>query len=271
MDLRDDLLTAAVPLNSMQAVLFSFQDAVKKVLRQQQVKPHWMFALDNLLRQAVQDAITVLLPELQLQLQSSFEIEDSTPEEQSTDPNTPVLPAPDQLVELADIKQTGIINEVVATADPNSQTNLFFSTNCPLRDLRLETQRLLSQLSEKEREYQELLRNSVQRKQEQIDALRKAAVTEDAWMASQKSSNPDVQAMVRWLKAIPVDQDTINKLLSHEFTLDCLINIACRDDLMYCGIRGGMLCRIWAAITARRKTQLSTHNEDSGAKPLIGK
>lgn len=38
--------------------------------------------------------------------------------------------------------------------------------------------RLLSQLNEKEREYQELLRNSVQRKQEQIDALRKAAVTE---------------------------------------------------------------------------------------------
>lgn len=38
--------------------------------------------------------------------------------------------------------------------------------------------RLLSQLNEKEREYQELLRSSVQRKQEQIDALRKAAATE---------------------------------------------------------------------------------------------
>lgn len=38
--------------------------------------------------------------------------------------------------------------------------------------------RLLTQLNEKEREYQELLRSSVQRKQEQIDALRKAAVAE---------------------------------------------------------------------------------------------
>lgn len=38
--------------------------------------------------------------------------------------------------------------------------------------------RLLSQLNEKEREYQELLMNSVQRKQEEIDALRKSAVTE---------------------------------------------------------------------------------------------
>uniref|UniRef100_A0A8C4GMU1 mitogen-activated protein kinase kinase kinase n=1 Tax=Dicentrarchus labrax TaxID=13489 RepID=A0A8C4GMU1_DICLA len=154
LDLRTTLLTAAVSLNSLQVVLFSFQDAVKKVLRQQQVKPHWMFALDNLLRQAVQEAITV----------------------------------PEWLLSLHII---------------------------------------------------------------------------DDGLASQKSSNPEVKALVRWLKSVPVDQDTIDKLLSHEFTLDCLLYIASRDDLMYCGIRGGMLCRIWAAITARRKTQLSTHNEDS--------
>uniref|UniRef100_A0A8C7GIX2 mitogen-activated protein kinase kinase kinase n=1 Tax=Oncorhynchus kisutch TaxID=8019 RepID=A0A8C7GIX2_ONCKI len=95
--LRSTLLATAVPLKNLRAVLFSFQDAVKKVLRQQQVKPHWMFALDNLLRQAVQDAITVLLPG---------------------------------------------------------------------------KNQLLTQLSEKEREYQELLRNSVQRRQDQIDTTR---------------------------------------------------------------------------------------------------
>ncbi|XP_019122694.2 mitogen-activated protein kinase kinase kinase 5 [Larimichthys crocea] len=264
LDLKTTLLTASVSLNSLQVVLFSFQDAVKKVLRQQQVKPHWMFALDNLLRQAVQDAITVLLPELKLQLQSSFEVEDSTPEEQCADPDTPVLLVPGQLGVPEDTQQTTPTNEMMLTTSPTYPTEL--NTNCPLseklRDLRLETRGLLSQLNEKEREYQELLRNSVQRKQKQIDALKSAAVTEDG-LASQKSSNPEVKALVHWLKSVPVDQDTIDKLLSHEFTLDCLLYMASRDDLMYCGIRGGMLCRIWAAINARRKTQLSTHNEDS--------
>ncbi|XP_041797729.1 mitogen-activated protein kinase kinase kinase 5 [Chelmon rostratus] len=268
LDLRATLVTAAVSPNSLQVVLFSFQDAVKKVLRQQQVKPHWMFALDNLLRQAVQDAITVLLPELKLQLQSSFEIEDSTPEEeQCADPDTPVVTVPDQLVAPADTQQTTPVNEVPLSASPNYPADLVLNPDCPLseklRDLRLETIGLLSQLNEKEREYQELLRNSVQRKQEQIDALRKAAVTEDVGPASQMSSNPEAKALVCWLKSIPVDQVTIDKLLSHEFTLDCLLYMASRDDLMYCGIRGGMLCRVWAAVTARRKTQLSTHNEDS--------
>ncbi|XP_022619973.1 mitogen-activated protein kinase kinase kinase 5-like [Seriola dumerili] len=267
LDLRASLLAASVPLNNLQAVLFSFQDAVKKVLKQQQVKPHWMFALDNLLRQAVQDAITVLLPELKIQLQSSFEIEDSIPEELSPDPDTPIVPVPDQLGALADLQQTAPIRDIMPAADPHSPTDLVFNTSCPLsenlRDLRLETRRLLSQLSEKEREYQELLKTTVQRKQEQIDRLRKAAVTEDGELASQKSSNPEVMALVHWLKSIRVDQDTIEKLLSHEFTLDCLLYMASRDDLIYCGIRGGMLCRIWAAITVRRKTQLSTQNEDS--------
>uniref|UniRef100_A0A7N5ZQS2 mitogen-activated protein kinase kinase kinase n=1 Tax=Anabas testudineus TaxID=64144 RepID=A0A7N5ZQS2_ANATE len=110
LSLRTMLVAATLPLNSLQAVLFSFQDAVKKVLKQQQVKPHWMFALDNLLRQAVQEAITVLLP------------------------------------------------------------GRAASCTCTVKF------QLLSQLSEKERELQELLRNSVQGKQEQIDALRKAVI-----------------------------------------------------------------------------------------------
>ncbi|CAB1333550.1 unnamed protein product [Coregonus sp. 'balchen'] len=214
------------------------------------VKPHWMFALDNLLRQAVQDAITVLLPELKLQLQSSFEKEESSPErEQQPSELAETLPAvlsDDQVVAPADTKTIEEVRE--SPCLPNGL-------------------QLLTQLSEKEREYQELLRNSVQRRQDQIDTTRKTSEPTDTELSLQISSNPEVKSLVFWLKAIPVDQDTIDKLLSHEFTLDCLLTMACRDDLMYCAIRGGMLCRVWAAITTRRKSQLksqhSTHSEES--------
>ncbi|XP_055359168.1 mitogen-activated protein kinase kinase kinase 5 isoform X2 [Betta splendens] len=183
-------LAAAVPLNSLQAVLFSFQDAVKKVLKQQQVKPHWMFALDNLLRHAVQEAITVLLPELKLQLQSSFEIEDGTLEEQPADLNTPVVVVPDQMRAPASNYHLPPISELKPTG-PDLPMDVILSTNNTLneevRNLRQETRRLLSQLSDKERELQELLRISLQRKQEQIDALRSAVVIKGKlidWTAS---------------------------------------------------------------------------------------
>ncbi|XP_053736714.1 mitogen-activated protein kinase kinase kinase 5 [Synchiropus splendidus] len=259
LELRVTLLKSAVSLNRLQAVLFSFQDAVKKVLKQQQVKPHWMFALDNLLRQAVQDAITILLPELKLQLQSSFEVEESNTEE-SGNPETPVAPVPDQKFEL-------FASQENQNSRPASQPTVApdLDNSCPLsetlKDLQLETKRLLSQLSEKEREYQELLRNCVRRKQSEIDALKKCA--EDDESAPPKSSNLDVKSLVDWLKNVPVDQETTNTLLSHGFTLDCLLDMACRDDLMYCGLRAGMLCRIWAAITAHRNA-----NKDSEDTPL---
>uniref|UniRef100_A0A667ZQV2 mitogen-activated protein kinase kinase kinase n=1 Tax=Myripristis murdjan TaxID=586833 RepID=A0A667ZQV2_9TELE len=124
LDLRATLIAAAVPLNNLQAVLFSFQDAVKKVLRQQQVKPHWMFALDNLLRHAVQEAITVLLPESPV----------VTPFNQVvTPPGTPPTPHIES------------INEMTPTAGPSYPTNLTLVNSWPLsdelRDLRQETRR----------------------------------------------------------------------------------------------------------------------------------
>lgn len=60
------------------------------------------------------------------------------------------------------------------TIDLNSEVN----SRCCFFDYLSLCFRLLTQLNEKEKEYQELLRNSVQRKQEQIDVLRTAAATE---------------------------------------------------------------------------------------------
>lgn len=262
--LRSSLLTSSVPLSSLQAVLFSFQDAVKNVLRKQQIKPHWMFALDNLLRQAVQDSITILLPELRLQLQSSFENEESSPEtEQPTEADSETTATPiTKNKEECGISQSSEEDHTKCNNLPSELISSHSSLAKELSELRLESRRLLIQLNEKEKEYQELLRNSLQTKQSHINALevRAASSAADNKPTPHNSHNA---TMVRWLRGVPVDEKNIEILVFHEFTLDSLLHLACRDDLQYCGIKGGMLCRLWAAISKQRKSLLSPVKEDS--------
>ncbi|KAI7806518.1 mitogen-activated protein kinase kinase kinase 5 [Triplophysa rosa] len=256
--LRSTLMNDAVPLSSLQAALFSFQDAVKKVLRTQQIKPHWMFALDNLLRQAVQDAITVLLPELKLQLQSSFE-------EGSPDSELPEETAPEEtLIPVVKINGELEIPQKSKESDEDLASDLLPSRSSlakELSELREESRRLLIQLNEKEREFQELLRNSLQSKQMHINTLEVKACP--ATTDKKTSHNAQNNTMVRWLRSIPVDEKTIEILVFHDFTLEDLVHLTCRDDLHYCGIKGAMLCRLWAAISKQRKSQLRPVQEDS--------
>ncbi|TRZ03078.1 hypothetical protein DNTS_029878 [Danionella cerebrum] len=256
LSLRSSLLKASVALSNLQAVLFSFQDAVKRVLRKQLIRPHWMFALDNLLRQAVQDAITVLLPELKLQLQSSFEVDDGSPElEKEKDPEFTVAEkVKDEVKEgIGPISEGHVPSEVISGHS---------SLTKELAELRVESRRLLIQLNEKEKEYQELLKTSLQAKQKHIDAL-ELRVSSAAKDNKHPSNNNHNTSMLRWLRAVPVDERTIELLVLHEFTLESLLHLACKDDLQYCGIRSGTLCRLWAAISKQRKSHLSPVREDS--------
>lgn len=60
--LKVDLDFDSSSINQIHLILFGFQDAVNRILRNHLIRPHWMFAMDNIIRRAVQAAVTILIP-----------------------------------------------------------------------------------------------------------------------------------------------------------------------------------------------------------------
>lgn len=82
------------------------------------------------------------VPELKIQLQSSFEVDESVPEE-NVSPDTPVAPIPDQQGEPSYAQEPTPTNDNPLPVGLGDPLDMVLSTKCPLseqlRDLRRET------------------------------------------------------------------------------------------------------------------------------------
>ncbi|XP_048468919.1 mitogen-activated protein kinase kinase kinase 5-like [Rhincodon typus] len=246
-------------LNEIQIVIFSFQDAVIKLLRRNQIKPHWMFALDNIICKAMQIALSILIPESKPQSQGSF---DEEADEHGTD-NIPGKWSGSE----SDVREREALELQMDGAGTSGVSTLSRSMShdsqqyaCPLivqlSRLRAESNRLLEDLAEKEREFQQLLQLTIHQKDHSLKSLRKRSESSDVYSGFQSAPvDSETEELTQWLLTAQVDKQTIDKIVANGYTLQDLLTDATRDDLKYSRIRGGMLCRLWAAISAHRKTK----------------
>uniref|UniRef100_A0A1I7XTP6 Protein kinase domain-containing protein n=1 Tax=Heterorhabditis bacteriophora TaxID=37862 RepID=A0A1I7XTP6_HETBA len=68
-DIRGQLDYETAKISQVNLAIFTFADSIQPVLRSRlDIKPHWMFALSNLIQSAVQAAISLLSPDVSAQL-----------------------------------------------------------------------------------------------------------------------------------------------------------------------------------------------------------
>uniref|UniRef100_A0A4X2KH68 mitogen-activated protein kinase kinase kinase n=1 Tax=Vombatus ursinus TaxID=29139 RepID=A0A4X2KH68_VOMUR len=98
--LQEQLQAQGHSLALLQGPLFAFQDAVKRVLRRHEIRPHWMFALDGLMSRAVRAALAVLGTELKKpaigQPEDGSEEEEQQPEQRGVPPRRSHSRAPEE-------------------------------------------------------------------------------------------------------------------------------------------------------------------------------
>ncbi|XP_026773607.3 mitogen-activated protein kinase kinase kinase 5 [Pangasianodon hypophthalmus] len=246
----------SVAISQLQVVLFSFQDAMNKVLRNHNIKPHWMFALDNIIRKAVQTAITILVPELRPHFSLASESDPADHEDDDEDAiahgsltnkhRSPTIATHDDTVATSGVS-------TLSSTVSESQTAQR-SVSMELGRMKLETNRLLEELVEREREYQCILHQVLEEREKEIKLLKIRSEPID--VATPSVSTQGTQSdpeLLKWLRLHGADADSIDRIVAEDYTLDDILHYVTRDDLKSLRLKGGILCKLWKAITEYRE------------------
>lgn len=205
--------------------IFDLQEAVIEVLRSHPIKPHWMFALDNLVRAGVQAAITVLSPEIGENLANH------------SSPSTINSSKSSKCIESFDIPEQ-------------------------ILQLRTENNRLIQDMLEMHKQLQYSVSNMklfnvhvsiilhFQMKQLVDNTNRMVNCS-----CQTKESLPEDPKLKHWLNQLKISEVAQNKVLSEGYTLKEFRQHITKDDLRTINLRGASELRIWLAIEKFRRDE----------------
>ncbi|KAJ2950149.1 hypothetical protein O0L34_g11501 [Tuta absoluta] len=239
--LKEELDFDSNAINELHSAIYMFQEAVNAVLRMHSIKPHWMFALDNLVRNAVQAAITVLSPELGANLAGESRRSGGGHINTGTQDN----------------------------ATPSALSTATSTRDHQLHQLRQDNHKLHSELLESYQQYQALLRQMLEEQRTQIQVLREIVDNKpsvhrvpDVQPVDTDDSDldPEILSPLRdWVTSRGIPESAAKKLAEQEFTLQDLLTQAQREDIARLQLKLGIELRLWRAILDHRLQSSPAH------------
>ncbi|XP_045534733.1 mitogen-activated protein kinase kinase kinase 15 isoform X2 [Papilio machaon] len=221
--LKEELDFDSNAINELHSAIYMFQEAVNVVLRMHSIKPHWMFALDNLVRNAVQAAITVLSPELGANLAGQEARRGGAQEAGTPSALSTATSARDQLHQLHQLRQEN--NKL------HQDLLESYQQNQALLRLMLEEQKMQTQI------IKEFIEKKPRNEPEDNDVEYDIA---------------ELEAIREWASSRNVPEKTVLALAAQGFTLNELLQYAQREDLAKLNLKGGIELRLWRAILEHR-------------------
>ncbi|ALC47336.1 Pk92B [Drosophila busckii] len=275
-ELKQKLNNDPIALDHLHLALYSFQDAVVCVLRLHCIKPHWMFALDNLVKRAVQAAVTIFSPELGANLADK----DLSGNDDESVHNSPATDSQEKLPQAAEkLLSSGGLS-------PNDQVDgsMGSSVECVriLRDIRDNQKQLQRQIMEQNQRSLRALHNISQelahiymggrkRLRRTINGFNKKCHRMSPSGANNNTPRPAVngnprrqlnkhnfglheidEQLEQWLAQHDIDEFSKALILNEGFTFEDFIYNMEKLDLMRLGLRVGIEVRLWKLIIQER-------------------
>lgn len=242
-----------VSINQLHLAVYRFQDPVKEVLKMRHIKPHWMFALDNLVRSAVQAAITILSPQL---------LATMTGEDQSSQRD----------IDCSTVSSINLLKPPKVHHDVEQCQNDNFRVQ--MEQIREENMCILHEFLETQRSFQSLVSQSIHDLKHQINSIQHllepydSTISHDSGASSgvpEKSSKkrlvPQISVsdtsaqddgLFDWLEKLGVDESSQEKFRDEELCFEDVLTYVTRSDLSKLKLRIGVELRIWKAILKHR-------------------
>ena len=255
-DLRNALDYDGAWMNHLQLALYKVPEALNKVLRGHSIKPHWMFALDGLVRTAVQEAVVILSPELGAHLGTVNSMMDQH-QDHHVHPDHHVQ----EMVhdnEGGSTSGVSTVSQLMAGGHTQGQHGLVSS----LGRLREENRHLLTDLMKAQESYQDLLRQSLAEQRLHLQMLSQSLAASSLGrepvqrQAGVVDTVPDPK-LVDWLTGLNLNSDSKDRIVAEDLSLTDMLELMSREDLKGLGLKAGPELRVWRAILTHRQIPLT--------------
>ncbi|VDM59470.1 unnamed protein product [Angiostrongylus costaricensis] len=262
-------------ISQVNMAIFTFSDSIQPVLRRLDIKPHWMFALSNLIQSAVQTAISLLSPDVSAQLH----VQDAATLVTYLGPRTSVSRESGQSeIEIADSSRPPSRDE--RREERREYLNAITEANDKLREKLIAAQEELKQH----------LISGIAQTQNMRDMAASCALSSalySGWRgAPLRSTYPPfsngtlprfdaisspihknhkinhtvdghmsraTEELVSWLRSLEIDERSLRLIVAEQYTKQDIFELVTREELLALGVTGGATCRIWRVVCETRE------------------